>query len=71
MSQSKKFSLIESIVNVVIGYTINFTAQIFIFPVFGVYISTTANLEMGAIFTIISIVRSYTLRRMFNLWHNR
>ena len=39
--------------------------QILIFPVFGLHTTLAQNLKMGAVFTGISIVRSYVLRRLF------
>jgi hypothetical protein len=71
MSQSRKGSLLEAIINILIGYSINFTAQIWVFPAFGVHVTVKENLEMGLIFTVISIIRSYTLRRFFNLFHSK
>lgn len=64
--QSKKYSLIESISNVIIGYFVALISQIIIFPIFGIYISIKSNLYIGLWFTIISIIRSYLMRRLFN-----
>lgn len=63
--QSKKMSLVESLTNVAIGYSINCTAQALIFPHFGLHCSIRQNLSIGLIFTVISIARSYCLRRLF------
>ncbi|MBU2897715.1 DUF7220 family protein [Vibrio hepatarius] len=64
--QSKKQSLIESMVNVVIGYMVALFSQLAIFPYFGVYLPLTDNLLISAFFTIVSIIRSYLVRRLFN-----
>lgn len=64
--QSKKASVVEVIVNVLLGYTVAVTAQYFIFPWFGLYVTLADNMLMGLIFTVVSIIRSYCLRRMFN-----
>lgn len=64
-------SFTESLVNVAIGYGIAIAAQEVIFPLFGVHIPFRDNLTIGAMFTVISIVRSYCLRRVFNWWHCR
>lgn len=66
MSQSRKGSMIETGVNLVVGNAVSFVANVTIFPMFGFNISTRDNLSLGVIYTIISIVRSYTLRRVFN-----
>lgn len=67
--QTKKQSLFESSVNVVIGYLVALLSQLVIFPLFGLDVPFSDNLLIGLWFTIISIVRSYTLRRYFNRKH--
>ena len=64
--QSKRHSLLESIANVAIGYGVAVSAQMLVFPLFGIHTSIQANLSIGLIFTGVSIVRSYALRRVFN-----
>ena len=64
--QSKRHSALESITNVSIGYGVAIASQIVIFPQFGINVATETNLIIGAWFTIISICRSYILRRIFN-----
>lgn len=66
MSQSKLSSFVEALMNVAIGFTINYIANLLIFPLFDMHISLIDNLWMGMIYTIISIVRSYVIRRWFN-----
>ena len=69
MSQSRMGSLAESLVNVLVGYGVAVVSQIAIFPLFGVHIPLADNLLIGLFFTVISIVRSYVLRRMFERIH--
>jgi len=64
--QSKKFSLIESISNVIIGYLVALISQLLVFPLFKINVSLKTNIYIGLWFTGISIVRSYILRRIFN-----
>jgi len=64
--QSKKFSLIESISNVCIGYFVALISQLIIFPLFGLNVTFQDNILIGLWFTLISICRSYILRRVFN-----
>ncbi len=66
MSQTRRGSLIESIINVVIGLGINLTANMLLFPIFGWDISVSQNLQLGTLYTAISIARSYCIRRWFN-----
>jgi len=66
MRQSRKGSMIEAWVNVAIGYGINFAANATILPVFGFNITLMQNLQIGVLFTVISVARSYMVRRYFN-----
>lgn len=66
MSQTRTQSAVESVVNVAIGYCVALASQLAIFPLFGIHIPFTDNLLIGAWFTVISIARSYALRRWFN-----
>ena len=69
--QSKKQSAIESVANTAIGFTINCTANLLILPLFGFDVTAAQTLGLGAIFTIISIVRGYFVRRAFNAIHKK
>ncbi len=69
--QSRKQSLIESVVNVLVGYVVALISQLVIFPLFGVNLPLTDNLIISAFFTTVSIVRSYLIRRVFNRNLNR
>ena len=66
MNQPRTASLIESVFNVVIGYSVALASQLAIFPMFGINLPLSDNLAIGAWFTIISLVRSYAIRRWFN-----
>ena len=65
MKQSRVMSLIESIANVIVGYGVAVITQILIFPIFGLHTTLAQNLKLGLVFTIVSIGRSYALRRFF------
>ena len=64
--QSKLQSLIESLTNILIGYLTALLSQVLIFPIFDIYVSFQDNLLIGLYFTIISLIRSYLIRRYFN-----
>ncbi len=66
MQQSRLSSLIESIMNVIIGYGVALISQILVFPLFDIHVSLSTNLGIGAWFTLISLARSYVIRRWFN-----
>jgi len=65
-SQSRVESLVESVANVAVGYGVALLSQLAVFPMFGIHVPLSSNLAIGAWFTIISLVRSYVLRRWFN-----
>ena len=65
MKQSRLMSLIEAITNVVVGYGVAVVTQILIFPIFGLQTTLGQNLAMGGVFTIVSLFRSFALRRLF------
>lgn len=71
MKQSKVMSLVESIINIAVGFGISLAAQINFLPLLGVTVSFQQNLSFALIMTAISIVRSYTLRRLFEALHIR
>ena len=66
MSQSRLQSAIESTTNVAVGYAVAVISQLLIFPLFNIHVSLTDNLLIGGYFTLISLARSYALRRLFN-----
>lgn len=70
MSQSRRASVIEAVVNVLIGYWVAVAAQAAIFPLFGFSASTSQHMAIAGLFTVVSLVRSYLLRRVFN-WFTR
>ena len=66
MTQTRLGSFIEAWVNVAIGFGINWCANLLILPLFGFHITGAQAFNMGLIFTVISVARSYAIRRWFN-----
>lgn len=64
--QTRLGSLIEAVFNVVIGLAISIVANALVFPMFGFRPTLGQNVWISVIYTVISLVRSYTLRRWFN-----
>ena len=69
--QTKRHSLLESLVNISIGYLTALFSQFLIFPLFDINIPLSDNLLIGLYFTIISLIRSYLVRRYFNNLGNK
>ena len=66
MTQTRLGSFIEACINVLIGFAINFVANMAILPLIGFHISVAQNLFIGVLYTLISVSRSYAVRRWFN-----
>lgn len=64
--QSKKQSLVESLTNVSIGFSVSLCSTFAILPILNIESSVSKNITMTIYYTIISIVRSYLIRRFFN-----
>ena len=65
--QSKRESMIESLTSTTIGIIIGIVLNLTILPMFGYPVSLSDSLWISLIFTAISVVRSYVVRRIFNL----
>jgi hypothetical protein len=65
MRQSRLMSLVEAIANVAVGYSLAVVTQALLFPMFGFTTTFAQNLGIGAVFTVVSVLRSYALRRLF------
>ena len=68
MRQSHRMSAVEAVTNVLVGYGLAVLTQMLVFPLFGMVASFGDNLLIGLIFTVISLVRAYGLRRLFELF---
>lgn len=67
--QSRAMSMAEAIINVLIGFLITLGVQIVVYPAFGLKTTFGINLSIAGIFTFVSIVRSYVMRRVFERFH--
>lgn len=64
--QSKLDSFIEAWLNVLIGFGISVLANFVIFPLVGIGASTTQIITVGIFMTLVSVARSYLVRRWAN-----
>lgn len=69
--QPRAVSLIEAIINISVGFGIGLMCQLVFLPPLGGQLSLSANLIFAAIMTVVSIARSYGLRRLFEYLHIR
>ena len=65
MGQSRRMSALESGANIAVGIGVAFATQIAVFPLFGLHASAGEHMAITGIFTAVSFVRSYALRRAF------
>lgn len=61
--QTRLESLVEAVINCVIGYGISFCANALILPMVGIPVTVRQNLLIGAGMTVVSVARQYAIRR--------
>ena len=66
MKQTRLESLIEVCLNVAIGFVVSYSAWPFVAHLYGIPYSAVQNFGITCIFTVLSITRSYIVRRWFN-----
>jgi hypothetical protein len=64
-------SAVEAVASTAIGYIVAVATQLVVFPVFGLAVGVWENLGIGLAFTVVSVVRSYLVRRLFERFHRR
>ena len=64
--QSRRVSFIEAVTNVVAGIILAWAVTFVIFPWFDYHATWDKALGISLIFTVVSLLRSYLLRRLFN-----
>jgi hypothetical protein len=65
VKQSRKMSLVEAVTNVVVGFVLAIVTQAALYPILGIPVSIALNVLIATVFTFVSIMRSYVLRRVF------
>jgi len=68
--QNRKWSVIESVVNVVTGFLIAQLLILYLLPYWGFNTDIHDSLTISAVFTTISFIRGYICRRIFNYYHS-
>jgi hypothetical protein len=65
MIQSKQKSLIESIVQTIIGLGTSILIQVILYPILEIPVTFSQNIIITLVFFIVSIIRGYFVRRIF------
>ena len=66
MSQLKRNSLIESLTNTLSGFVVSYVAGLIVFPLFGFEATAVQVGWITLIYTALSVMRNYVVRRIFN-----
>lgn len=65
--QTRLGSLIEAWAGVVVGFAINYAMNLTVLPWwFDVHVQPSSAFGLGLLYTVVSMARSYGLRRVFN-----
>lgn len=65
MSQSRTLSAVEAATSVGVGFLLSLCTQAVLFPAVGLQASLSQNLRLALGFTLLSLLRSYAIRRLF------
>ena len=66
--QTISHSFIESLTNITVGYGLAIWTQYLIYPALGIYVTYQKHFIIAGMFTLVSLCRSFILRRIFKLW---
>jgi|GEM_PF-808387 len=69
--QSRRASMVETVANLVIGFIVSLLITAAVLPLYGHHVTVSENIQITAIFTVASLLRSYGLRRLFNLFSSQ
>ena len=69
--QSREDSFLEAVTNVVLGFVLALVTQAAVYPMFGIVTTITTDSTIAVIFTLVSLLRSYLVRRAFETLSTR
>jgi hypothetical protein len=64
--QTRRASAMEALMGTIIGFLLAIWVQRLLFPALGHDLALEENALVAAVFTVLSLLRSYCLRRLFN-----
>ena len=68
MNQSRTMSAVEAVACAVSGLLVGFLLNLYMLPLFGFRTTTSQAAWLTVLFVAAGMVRSYIVRRIFNLW---
>lgn len=66
MAQTRKGSTLEAATNMIFGMALSWFVGLLVYPMMGFEITHAQNTTIVVLFTLVSLIRSYALRRIFN-----
>lgn len=66
LGQSRLASVVEAWANIVLGFSINYSANLLLLPLVGAHLTVSSNFWLGCVYTAISMLRQVAVRRWFN-----
>ena len=69
--QSRTHSMAETMANIVVGFAASMVIQALVLPAMGHDITLAQNFWITCIFTVVSVVRGYGIRRIFNRFQTK
>jgi hypothetical protein len=64
--QSRGMSAVETCTSTIIGLSVAYTTQLVVFPLYDIHVTHATHAGITLIFTVVSLVRGYLVRRLFN-----
>jgi hypothetical protein len=71
MEQSRTMSLVEVATSTLIGFFVSIWANYAVLPLFGFKVKLAESFAITLVFAVISIIRSYLVRRFFAVYLKR
>lgn len=67
--QSKRMSLLESMVSVSTGYIMTVLIQYWVYPIFGITVPKAEAFIISGVIVFAAFVKNFSVRRLFNFIH--
>jgi fructose-specific phosphotransferase system IIC component len=71
MTQSRLHSIAEAVAGTAIGFVVSVAASMVVYHAHGHAFTLAENVSITLIFTVLSVVRGYLVRRLFNRFHKK
>lgn len=65
--QSRSASILETVAGTATGFVLSIWVQRLLFPALGHDLALTENMVVASVFTAVSLLRGYVVRRTFNV----